>query len=101
MAKIIHAWDCDCKTCKGTQSPGKGIIGGTICLCSCHNKRKKSNNMNKMLGGYDSMTGIIERCPICNKPTKPESKKLCICKTQNKNIELDDDAPNYEKDNHD
>ena len=33
--------------------------------------------MNKILGGYDSMMGIIERCPVCLKPIRP--KDLCIC----------------------
>lgn len=30
-----------------------------------------------MYGGYDSMMGIIERCSICNRPTKPNDE--CIC----------------------
>jgi len=34
MAFIIH--NCDCKTCKGSQAPPKGTIGGTICNCNCH-----------------------------------------------------------------
>jgi len=45
MAYIKQAIECDCHTCKGSEST-PGVYGGWFCLCRCHRKTKFDNELD-------------------------------------------------------